>query len=241
LRAMLELGDGVGVLVAEGVDRLGVAADVSAEADAVALLVAIAGAEVGDQEADFDAVAEGEPMEMEFDRGGVEGEVLVDGHRFDCSNASGGVKEMGNEKWEVASSDERAGVCHPGSLRGGARLGVRDWSSLRMTGAAASYSESPVASLVLLCSAPTVRAELRGVELHRALGHHPLDALLVGQHRPVGEALEGAVHEHFQGYLGVADPAHAVGQARRAKAVLAEQVALAATAEHLVVSDVEVA
>src|SRR5207247_1219523 len=31
------------------------------------------------------------------------------------------------------------------------------------------------------------------------------------------------------------------GQARRAKAVLAEQVALAATAEHLVVSDVEVA
>jgi len=67
LRAMLELGDGVGVLVAEGVDRLGVAADVSAEADAVALLVAIAGAEVGDQEADFDAVAEGEPMEMEFD------------------------------------------------------------------------------------------------------------------------------------------------------------------------------
>src|SRR3989442_1745302 len=127
-------GDGVGVLVAEGVDRLGVAADVSAEADAVALLVAIAGAEVGDQEADFDAVAEGEPMEMEFDRGGVEGEVLVDGHRFDCSNASGGVEGMGIEKWGVASSDERAGVCPPRSLRGGARLGARGWAPLRMTG-----------------------------------------------------------------------------------------------------------
>ncbi len=42
LRAMLELGDGVGVLVAEGFDRLGVAADVAAEANAVALLIAVA-------------------------------------------------------------------------------------------------------------------------------------------------------------------------------------------------------
>ena len=74
LRAVLELGDGVGVLVAESVDRLGVAADVAAEADAFALLVAVAGAEVGDLKADVDAVAESEPLEVKGDGIGVEGE-----------------------------------------------------------------------------------------------------------------------------------------------------------------------
>jgi hypothetical protein len=58
LRAVLELGDCVGVFVAEGLEGLVVAADVAAQADAVAFLVAVAGAEVGDLEPDFDAVAE---------------------------------------------------------------------------------------------------------------------------------------------------------------------------------------
>ena len=71
---MFELGDGVGVFVAEGLDGLVVAADVAAEADAVAFLVAVAGAEVGDLEPDFDAVAEGEPAKVEGEGFGVEGE-----------------------------------------------------------------------------------------------------------------------------------------------------------------------
>ena len=58
--------------------------------------------------------------------------------------------------------------------------------------------------------------------------------------RAVGVALEGAVHQHLERDLGVADPAHAVREARRAEAVLAEQVALAAAAEHAVVGDAEV-
>jgi hypothetical protein len=84
LGGVLELGDGVGVFVAEGLDRLVVAADVAAEADAVAFLVAVTGAEVGDLESDVDAVAEGEPVEMEGEGFGVEGEVVGGGHRSDC-------------------------------------------------------------------------------------------------------------------------------------------------------------
>ena len=80
LRAVFELGDGVCVLVAEGVDRLVVAADVATEPDAVALLVAVAGAEVGDLEAYFDAVTDGEPVQVEGEHLGVEGEILVGGH-----------------------------------------------------------------------------------------------------------------------------------------------------------------
>jgi hypothetical protein len=77
--AMFEFGDGVGVFVAKGVDGLFVAADVAAEADAVAFLVAVAGAEVGEVELDVDAVAEGEPGEVVCDGVGVEGEGVV-GH-----------------------------------------------------------------------------------------------------------------------------------------------------------------
>jgi len=84
LGAVLELGDGVGVFVAEGLDRLVVAADVAAEANAVAFLVAVARAEVGDLESDVDAVAEGEPVEVEGEGFGVEGEVVGGGHWSDC-------------------------------------------------------------------------------------------------------------------------------------------------------------
>jgi hypothetical protein len=70
--AVLEFGDGVGVFVAKGVDGLLVAADVAAETDAVAFLVAVASAEVGDLESYFDAVAEGEPAQVESDGGGAE-------------------------------------------------------------------------------------------------------------------------------------------------------------------------
>jgi len=90
LGAVLELGDGVGVFVAEGLDRLVVAADVAAEADAVAFLVAVAGAEVGDLEPHVDAVAEGEPVEVEGEGFGVEGEVVGGGHWFDCRTWDGG-------------------------------------------------------------------------------------------------------------------------------------------------------
>ena len=80
LRAVLELCDGVGVFVAEGIDRLGVAADVAAEADAVALLVAVAGAQIGDLEAHLDAVAKGKPVEVQVDGFGAEGEAVAGGH-----------------------------------------------------------------------------------------------------------------------------------------------------------------
>src|SRR3990172_1717867 len=75
--------------------------------------------------------------------------------------------------------------------------------------------------------------ELAGVELHSGVRHHPLDRLLLGQVGAGGVALEGAVHEHLQGALGGADPAHAVGEAGGAEAVLAQAVAVAAAAEHV--------
>ncbi len=56
----------------------------------------------------------------------------------------------------------------------------------------------------------------------------------------MGEAGEGAIHQHLERDLRVADPAHAVGEACGAKAVLPEQVSLATAAEHLVVGDAEV-
>ena len=77
LRAVLELGDGVGVFVAEGLDRLVVAGDVAREADAVAFLVAVAGLKIGDLKTDFDAVAKGEPAEVEGKDVEVEGESFV--------------------------------------------------------------------------------------------------------------------------------------------------------------------
>ena len=46
-------------------------------------------------------------------------------------------------------------------------------------------------------------------------------------------ALQRAVDEHLQRHLGVADPAHTVRKPRRAEAVLAKQVAVAALAEHV--------
>ena len=80
LRVVFELGDGVGVFVAERVDRLRIVAEVAAQADAVALLVAVAGAEVGDLEPDVDAIAEGEPVEVNGDGIRVEGEWVGLGH-----------------------------------------------------------------------------------------------------------------------------------------------------------------
>ena len=75
--------------------------------------------------------------------------------------------------------------------------------------------------------------ELRLVELHRRVGDHPLDALLLGEHRTVREALERARDHHVERRLGLGDPAHAVGEARRAESVLAEPVPLPAAAEHV--------
>ena len=94
LRAVFEFGDGVGVFVAEGLDRLFVAADVTAEPDAVAFLVAVAGAEVGDLEPDVDAVAEGEPVEVEDDGVEAKGEGVVGGHWSDrrTRGCMGGVR-----------------------------------------------------------------------------------------------------------------------------------------------------
>ena len=71
------------------------------------------------------------------------------------------------------------------------------------------------------------------VELHRRVGDHPLDALLLGQQRAVRVPVERAVDHHVERRLGLGDPAHAVGEAGRAEPVLAEQVALAAAAEHV--------
>jgi hypothetical protein len=90
LRVVFEVRDGVGVLMAERVDRLRIAADVAAEADAVALLVAVAGAEVGDLEAYLDAVAESEPLEVEGDGVRVEGKCLAGGHTSKCRTRRGG-------------------------------------------------------------------------------------------------------------------------------------------------------
>ena len=82
LRVVFELGDGVGVFVAERVDRLRIVAEVAAQADAVALLVAVAGAKVGDLEAYLDAVAESEPVQVEIDGFGAEGKIVVGAHTF---------------------------------------------------------------------------------------------------------------------------------------------------------------
>ena len=90
LRVVFELGDGVGVLMAERVDRLRIAAEVAAKADAVALLVAVAGAEVGDLEAYLDAVAESEPLEVKGYGIGVEGEWVAGGHTSECRTRRGG-------------------------------------------------------------------------------------------------------------------------------------------------------
>jgi hypothetical protein len=76
-RTMLELCNGVGVFVAKCLDSLLVARDVAAEADAVAFLVAVAGLEGGDLKAHLDAVAEGEPVEVEGDGFGVERERVI--------------------------------------------------------------------------------------------------------------------------------------------------------------------
>ena len=82
--------------------------------------------------------------------------------------------------------------------------------------------------------------ELALVQLHRRVGDHPLDALLLGEQRAVRVAVERAVDHHVERDLGLRDPAHAVREARRPEPVLAEQVALAAAAEHLVVVHAQV-
>ena len=108
--AVLELGDGVGVFVAEGLDGLLVAADVAAEADAVAFLVAVAGAEVGDLESHGDAVAEGEPVGVCLDGVGVEGEGVGGGHGpivLTRVRAGGKRPEVGGQRSEVGSRSTR--------------------------------------------------------------------------------------------------------------------------------------
>ena len=60
--------------------------------------------------------------------------------------------------------------------------------------------------------------QLALVELHRRVGDHPLDPLLLREQRAVREALERAVDHHLERDLGLADPAHAVREARRAPA-----------------------
>jgi hypothetical protein len=83
--------------------------------------------------------------------------------------------------------------------------------------------------------------QLRLVELHGGVGDHPLDALLLRQIGAVGEALRRPVHHHVERRLGLAEPAHAVGETRRTEARLAEQVALTAAAEHAVGGNTQVA
>jgi hypothetical protein len=75
--------------------------------------------------------------------------------------------------------------------------------------------------------------ELALVQLDRGVGDHPLDPLLLRQQRAVRIAVERAIDHHLQRRLGLADPAHAVGQAGRPQPVLAQQVALAPPTEHL--------
>jgi hypothetical protein len=74
---VFELGYGVGVFVAEGVEGLGVGGDVAAEANTVLPLVAVSGAQVGVLETDADAVADGEDRQFAVDGCGVEGEGWV--------------------------------------------------------------------------------------------------------------------------------------------------------------------
>jgi hypothetical protein len=80
---VFELGDGVGVFVAERLDRLVVPADVAAKSNSVTSLVAVARAEVGDLKADLYAVACGKPGQVKTDSIKIEGEgiaALVGGH-----------------------------------------------------------------------------------------------------------------------------------------------------------------
>ena len=51
---------------------------------------------------------------------------------------------------------------------------------------------------------------------------------------PCAKRFERALDHHVERDLGLADPAHAVREPRRAEPRLAEQVALAAPAEHVV-------
>ncbi len=53
---------------------------------------------------------------------------------------------------------------------------------------------------------------------------------------PCAKRLSGAVDHHVERGLGLRDPAHAVREARRAEAILAEAVTLAAAAEHVLAS-----
>jgi hypothetical protein len=71
---MFEFGYRVRIFVADSFDCLLVARDVAAEANAVALLVAVAGLEVRDLKVDRNSVAEGQPLKLKVNGLEVEGE-----------------------------------------------------------------------------------------------------------------------------------------------------------------------
>ena len=50
----------------------------------------------------------------------------------------------------------------------------------------------------------------------------------------MAEPVQRPVHHHVQRRLGLGDPPHAVGEAGRTEAVLAQQVPLASATQHLV-------
>ena len=75
--------------------------------------------------------------------------------------------------------------------------------------------------------------QLRRIKFERAFGHHPLNALFLGQQRAVRKAFLRAVDEHLERLLDLAEPAHAVRESRGAEPHLAEFVAAAAFAQHV--------
>lgn len=56
----------------------------------------------------------------------------------------------------------------------------------------------------------------------------------------MAEPVERTRNHHVEGGLGLSDPTHAMSKPRRSQAVLAEQMTLAATSEHLAFVDAKI-
>ena len=74
---------------------------------------------------------------------------------------------------------------------------------------------------------------VRGVGRLEEIGDEPLDALLLGEHRPVAVAGEGPVDHHVERDFCLANPTHAVRESRRPESILTKQVTLPTTTQHI--------
>ena len=82
--------------------------------------------------------------------------------------------------------------------------------------------------------------QFRRIELQRALGHHPLNALLLCKNGSVRVTLLCTIDEHFQGLFNLTDPTHAVGKSSWPKPDLAQLMTTALLTQHIFLRDTDV-